>query len=182
MTLAAERRVRDDARPTRCCAPYPAGAVANFFLAKTGSPITQMKLHKLLYYAHGWHLAVVGKPLLDETVSAWKHGPVVPSLYYDLKEFGARPVDRFARAADRLTRARYAPRVAPDDHVVRGLLERIWAVYGGLTARQLSQMTHAPDSPWSRARERHRDLTVVEIPNRAIRRHFEERLTAGDSA
>jgi uncharacterized phage-associated protein len=158
--------------------PYPAGAVANFFLAKS-EEITQMQLHKLLYYAHGWYLAVAGKPLLNETITAWKHGPVVPSLYYDLKKFGARPIDRLTRTIDRRSGVRYAPQIGPDDHVVRGLLERIWSVYGGLSGKQLSQMTHAADSPWSCVREAHPDLWGVEIPNEQIRRHFRQRLEQG---
>lgn len=159
-------------------APYPPSAVANFFLAKSDE-ITQMKLHKLLYYAQGWYLAVVGKPLLNETITAWKYGPVVPSLYYDLKKFGAQPIDRLTRMTDRLTRARYSPQVDPYDHVVRGLLERIWSVYGGLSGKQLSQMTHAADSPWSRVREMHPELSGVDIPNAEIRRHFRQRLEPG---
>ncbi len=111
-------------------APYPPSAVANFFLSKSDE-ITQMQLHKLLYYAHGWYLAVVGKPLLNEMIGAWKHGPVVPSLYYDLKKFGARPVDRLAKVIDRTTRLRLAPRIEESDHLVRSLLERVWIVYGG---------------------------------------------------
>lgn len=160
--------------------PYPPSAVANFFLAKSGG-ITQMKLHKLLYYAQGWYLAVVGKPLLNETITAWKHGPVVPSLYYDLKKFGARPIDRLTRAIDRRTRVAYTPQIDPDDHLVRGLLERIWSVYGGLSGKQLSQMTHAPDSPWTRVRQTHPDLSGVDIPNDEIRRHFLRRLNQGES-
>lgn len=89
-----------------------------------------MQLHKLLYYAHGWYLAVVGKPLLNETVSAWKHGPVVPSLYYDLKRFGARPVDRLAKTTDRASQVRHAPQIDSSDFTVRSLLERVWMVYG----------------------------------------------------
>lgn len=164
----------------RSSVPYPPSAVANFFLAKSGE-ITQMKLHKLLYYAHGWYLAVVGKPLMNETITAWKYGPVVPSLYYDLKKFGARPIDRLTRAIDRQTRVRYAPQIRADDHVVRGLLERIWSVYGGLSGKQLSQLTHAPDSPWSRVRELNPDLSGVDIPNEEIRRHFRQRLERGES-
>lgn len=160
--------------------PYPPSAVANFFLAKSDE-ITQMKLHKLLYYAQGWYLAVVGKPLLNETITAWKYGPVVPSLYYDLKKFGARPINRLTRTIDRQTRARYSPQVNPGDFVVRGLLERIWSVYGGLSGRQLAQMTHVPDSPWSRVREMHPDLCGVDIPNEEIRRHFRQRLEEADS-
>ena len=159
--------------------PYPPSAVANFFLSKSDE-ITQMKLHKLLYYAQGWYLAVVGKPLLNETITAWKHGPVVPSLYYDLKKFGARPIDRPTRTIDRQTRVRYSPQIDPDDAVVRGLLERIWSVYGHLSGKQLSQMTHAPGSPWSRVRQAHPDLSGVDIPNEAIRRHFRRRLDQGE--
>lgn len=161
--------------------PYPPSAVANFFLAKSDE-ITQMKLHKLLYYAQGWHLAVVGKPLLNETITAWKHGPVVPSLYYDLKKFGARPIDRLTRAIDSQTRAQYTPQIDADDHLVRGLLERIWGVYGALSGKQLSQMTHAPDSPWTRVRQLHPELSSVDIPNDEIRRHFRRRIDQGESS
>lgn len=161
--------------------PYPPSAVANFFLTKSDE-ITQMKLHKLLYYSQGWYLAVVGKPLLNETITAWKYGPVVPSLYYDLKKFGARPIDRLTRTIDRQTRVRHSLQVDANDHVVRGLLERIWKVYGGLSGKQLSQMTHAPDSPWSRVREMNPDLSGVDIPNEEIRRHFRQRLEQGKSS
>ena len=173
---------RDDRTSGRGPAPvpYPPSAVANFFLAKSDE-ITQMKLHKLLYYAQGWYLAVVGKPLLNETITVWKYGPVVPSLYYDLKKFGARPIDRLTRTIDRQTGARYSLQIDPDDYVVRGLLERIWTVYGKLSGRQLSQMTHAPDSPWARVRETHPDLSGVDIPNEEIRRHFRQRLELGES-
>jgi uncharacterized phage-associated protein len=161
-------------------APYPPSAVANFFLSRD-TELTQMQLHKLLYYAHGWYLAVVGKPLLNEMVGAWKHGPVVPSLYYDLKRFGARPVDRLAKTIDLATRARFAPQVDESDHLVRSLLERVWIVYGGLSGPQLSNMTHAPDSPWSAVRERNPELLGVDIPNDEIRAYFKQRLAAGES-
>ena len=60
--------------------PYTAKAIANYFLKhrkrfKRKGPITQMKLHKLVYFAHGWHLALKGEPLIDETLQAWDYGP-----------------------------------------------------------------------------------------------------------
>ena len=60
-------------------ARYTAQAIANFFLWQ--EQITQMKLHKLLYYAAGWHLGFTGEPLFDEDIEAWQYGPVVPSIY-----------------------------------------------------------------------------------------------------
>jgi hypothetical protein len=39
------------------------------------------KLHKLLYYCQGHHLAVFDDPLFRETISAWDMGPVVGELW-----------------------------------------------------------------------------------------------------
>jgi hypothetical protein len=39
-----------------------------------------VKLHKLLYYCQGHHLADLGEPLFAETVTAWDMGPVVGEL------------------------------------------------------------------------------------------------------
>lgn len=44
------------------------------------------KLHKLLYYCQGHHLATFGRPLFNETISAWDMGPVVGALWFAEKE------------------------------------------------------------------------------------------------
>lgn len=178
MTLDTDSSRRRKSLGNVSSAPYPPSAVANFFLSR-GGELTQIQLHKLLYYAHGWYLAVVGKPLLNETVSAWKHGPVVPSLYYDLKRFGARPVDRWAKTIDRVSRVRRAPQIEESDFTVLSLLERVWMVYGHLSGRQLSQLTHGADTPWTAVRERNPELHGVEIPNEEIRAYFVRRLSLG---
>src|SRR5258708_4237314 len=75
--------------------PWKTLAAANFFLAKgleDGVSIDPLKLQKLVYFAHGWHLAVTGKPLIDEYVEAWPYGPVIPSLYHRFKSYGADPI------------------------------------------------------------------------------------------
>jgi uncharacterized phage-associated protein len=76
---------------------FPAAAVANAILdkAQAESPpvaIDHMKLQKLVYITHGWHLAVTGEPLIEEVVYAWPYGPVIPPLYHQLKGCGARPI------------------------------------------------------------------------------------------
>src|SRR5580698_6281331 len=78
---------------------YSPSAVANFYLKKAKHecmPLTQMKLHKLIYFAHGWGMGITHKPLLNETVQAWQFGPVVPSVYREFVEYGSRPIDRLA--------------------------------------------------------------------------------------
>ena len=160
-------------------APYPAKAVANFFLKRARRRrITQMKLHKLLHYAHGWHLGLTDEPLLDERIEAWQYGPVVPSIYCEFKMFGSDPIDRLAREHDlRTFESAIVPPVSKSDRFAFDLLERVWHVYGKLTAARLSALTHASDSPWTLAKQADPVGLSVEIPDDVIRSHFKERLS-----
>ena len=70
---------------------YPSAAIANEFLTLSFSDqklVSPMKLLKLVYLAHGWHLAIKGKPLIDEQIQAWDYGPVIQNLYHEIKGFG----------------------------------------------------------------------------------------------
>ena len=155
-------------------APYSAKAIANYFLPK--GHLTQMKLHKLVYYAHGWHLGFTQAPLLDETLEAWQYGPVVPSLYHEFGDLGASPIERRAVDFDWETMTFTEPRVDPADRFVNRLLDRVWTVYGNYTAAQLSNLTHERNSPWSVTRECNPGVRRAGIPNDVIRGHFAKRL------
>ena len=156
--------------------PYGAKAIANFFLEKDPG-LTQMKLHKLLYYAHGWHLGFRKQPLLDEMVEAWEYGPVVPSIYHEFKDVGATGINRLATAFDPHSMAYdFIPTVNPADRTTLALLERVWEVYKKFSAPQLSRMTHAENSPWKQTRKKNPGLKGVDIPNNLIQMHFEDRL------
>ena len=166
-------------------APYSAKAIANYFLDhrkkfKLQVPITQMKLHKLVYFAHGWHLALTGKPLIDETLQAWDYGPVVPSLYHEFKHFRSRDITEPAMDLLPLEGSKFkvfVPIVEPDDQYTRDLLERIIKVYGKFTALQLSAMTHEPSSPWSVARAKNPGVNFVGITNEDLRTYFRAKAT-----
>ena len=159
-------------------APYNAKAVANFFLER-GRP-TQMQLHKLLYYAHGWHLGFNASPLLDEQIEAWRYGPVVPSIYREFKMFGSRPIDRLATQFDwRANRFVNVPPVRSSDELVHGLLTRVWTVYGKFTAARLSALTHQADSPWTEAKRDNPGCVYFVIPDESIRNHFAARVAQG---
>jgi len=111
--------------------------VANYFLQNWGD-ISPMKLIKLTYIAHGWHLGIIESPLIDENAEAWKYGPVIPSLYHKYKIFGGNSIS-FG----------YDHPVKFQDEKVKDLLNKIWEVYGGLTGVQLSAKTHKEGTPWS---------------------------------
>src|SRR6266550_8900998 len=48
---------------------------------QTGAPLTVLKLHKLLYYAQAWHLALEGEPFFVGKFQAWPQGPVNREIY-----------------------------------------------------------------------------------------------------
>ncbi len=161
--------------------PYTSLAVANFFIERanqgSGQGVDPLKLQKLLYYAHGWHLAIAGLPLLDEPIEAWTYGPVVPTVYHEFKAYGREPIDLAGYCYDYVTDDRTKPLVPTEDGDTLDLLERIWKAYGAFSGTQLSAMTHAPNSPWAKTRERGRaqgQLNGVDIPNEDIKAHFVE--------
>ena len=119
-----------------------ASDVADYFLAiqnalGTSDPIDNLKMQKLCYYAQGFALAKLQKPLFREDIEAWKHGPVVQTLWRKYKEFGAGPIP--------------APNL-PLDHKkysreIRLLLHDVVRSYGRFSGWELRNKTHA-ESPW----------------------------------
>lgn len=154
---------------------YPTEAVANYFLERAravGEEISPMKLQKLVYYAHGWHLGILGEPLIDEQIEAWQYGPVIRSLYHEFKEFGNQPINRLATI--RTPTGASAPRLPESAVDVRAILDEVYDSYGVYTPFQLSMMTHAPGTPWNQTFERYQGTLPrgTDIPQNLIEEHF----------
>ena len=83
---------------TRDAGSCSAQSVAEFFLPlhkeDDAEAMSQLRLQKLLYYAQAWHLALTGRPLIDEDIQAWRHGPAVPSVYRRYKSYGWRSIPK----------------------------------------------------------------------------------------
>lgn len=173
--------------------PYPVKAVANYFLKlaeRDGKQLTPMQLQKLVYFAHGWHLALRGQPLVDEHPEAWTYGPVFPSLYHAFKLFGGGPIPRPAteyrlEVNPKTGRQTVFNVVTPSLDDIHGdedveyskrVIERVWSVYGSWSGVQLSQLTHEPQSPWYATRQLNPDRTGTDIPDDEIRDYFSKKV------
>lgn len=162
---------------------YSAKAIANYFLdhygdMKTSPKTSPLKLQKLVYISHGWSLAIFDEELVDdEYAEAWQYGPVFPSLYYEFKEFGRRPINRNATDLH-LSDFEYfefvKPKVEVDDEQNHALLNRIWDVYGGYTPVQLSNMTHKDGTPWRKARNEAKGMRNFHIDNKIIKKYYSD--------
>lgn len=133
-------------------APYDAREVSNFVLVlarEKGLQLTQMSLLKIIFYAHGWYLASTGYPLFKQPVEAWEYGPVVKVVRDAFKDFGKKPITRMAERFDLETGELVSlgsNLLSEDETFVR----QVFATYGGISAFELSDMTHKLDSPWDK--------------------------------
>jgi len=163
---------------------HPATTIANELLRianAAGDPLTHLKLQKLVYFSHGWHLALTdGRPLIRESIEAWKYGPVVRELYREFASYGKGIIDKFYGSLcwKNGKVAFNQPALPVTAEFENGLLDRIWEVYGALTPYQLSAMSHEPGSPWDKARKADRDV----IPNEDILEYFSRQRAAAPSA
>lgn len=160
---------------------YVTAQVANSFLAivkKTGESLDPMKIQKLVYFSHGWHLGFDEGPLCAEYAQAWRWGPVFPDLYHTVKVWGRGPVREPLRVFSPAAQQWEAPVVPPTDVFATNLIERVWEVYGPLTGLKLSQITHEADGPWDVTRKNHPGQRDVVIPNDLIQEYFAKKIAA----
>ncbi|MFO0856620.1 MAG: DUF4065 domain-containing protein [Phycisphaerales bacterium] len=144
-----------------------AESIARYFIYLAGRqrdpvPLTQMHLHKLLYYAQGWYLATRMKPLFADELQAWRHGPVVASVYPTFKHFG--------KDAITFDQGREGKELTLDQ---RAVVESVWRRLRNRSAASLRNKTHR-ESPWIEARKGlgKNDPARTAIPHESLRNHF----------
>ena len=163
---------------------YPAASIANELLdlaSRAGRSLTQIEIQKLVYFSHGWHLALRDQNLIDDQIEAWTYGPVVRSLYDAFKKFGSSQITE--KAADWRGSPNGSSNCFPtiqsgsvgDDFYARALVQGVWDKYGMIAPFKLVEITHLNGSPWQKAYSERQQY----IPNEEIKAYFKE-LSAGN--
>ncbi|MDO8388535.1 MAG: DUF4065 domain-containing protein [Polaromonas sp.] len=111
--------------------------------AKQKLNITNLKLQKLLYFAHGLMLVRHDRPLIDEAFQAWKYGPVLEGLYHDLKVFGPSPIS----PADGFIPQ--WPDMPLEKKEELETIDAVLAQLGPLSGGELINFSHDPNGPWN---------------------------------
>ncbi len=149
---------------------YSIKHVANCFLQRDFEDrcptITPMKLQKLVYCLHGWHLAITDQPAIDGHFEAWPYGPVEDELYRLFKSFRNQPITSYAMTGMGEEAQAYV--VSDTKTEFHSILEFVVRKYMPFNALELSTMTHQKGTPWSIVRERRQQI----IPNDLIKQHF----------
>lgn len=134
-------------------------------LADGDRSLTPLKLMKLVYIAHGWHLGIYGNSLIDEEVHAWQYGPVFPILYNKISKFGSGTVTKIDLKSKEKN--------VDLDNQEKELINAVWDGYGDLHAFDLSAMTHMDGTPWSKTRSKKGVGRGVVIEKELIQKYYE---------
>ncbi len=137
MALAAETTDQKKTAPHR----HDSRQIANWFirLAKErGQRMSLTRVLKLVYMAHGWSLAALDRPLINDQVEAWTHGPVIPGLYYAFRPQASGALKPLAMYE------------APLDGDTETLLKQVYELYENLSLGQLIELTRIRGGPWDR--------------------------------
>jgi uncharacterized phage-associated protein len=173
--------------------PFESKAIANYLLdlaRAKGSSLTPMKLQKLAFFSHGWHLALTDSPLIIGGVQAWKYGPVITSLYATFREFGNQAIPCKAQDIRFVPGPKGEAKLEPyepsidtdvgqgDKELAKAIINRVYEVYGKYEGLQLSDMTHREGTPWWTVRKEYQGEMPrgLKIPDEMIISFFKKQL------
>ena len=111
--------------------------------------LSPMKLQKILYFLYRECLQNkdIGVPIFAERFEAWKYGPVLSSVYYGFKHFGANSIaNYYSKTKGKAMKVNEA--VEPE---FISLLNKVWNKYKKYNGIELSSMTHQEDTAWYKA-------------------------------
>lgn len=168
-------------------------AVFNYIFEKSereGVFLSPMKAIKLVYFCHAWYLGFESEPLLDEPIEAWKYGAVIPSLYQDLKIYGAGEIkypileeqekhyiDIYLNNDKVIRKAKKTPTNDLTERE-RKVIDMVWNGYKSLSASQLSGIMHQDGTPWSQVWKNGTCLRNSIIPNEMIEEYYQQRINS----
>ena len=108
--------------------------VASYILQEKGR-LSGYQLQKLLYYSQAWCLVTQDRPLFDEAVRAWDHGPVVCDVFSEhARKYTVVQSDMSGRPDDLS---------AEDVAVVDAVLDS----YGSMSGDSIEDLSHH-EAPW----------------------------------
>ena len=117
--------------------PHLPAHVANAFLYRAQqdgiTDVTPLKIQKLVYCMHGWHLATRNAPAVGELFEAWPYGPVLSALYHEFKQYGRSRIDGYASEVDPASGEYRTLMVTPEDKEFYEVFNPVWNRYKNMS-------------------------------------------------
>ena len=159
---------------------YDARAVANYFLDLAEARrlrLSALSLQKLIFFGHGWHLAIHNRPLIKNRIEAWPNGPVVPIVYDAFKHCDALHLVGRAKKFDPAKNCWLEIEISFEKESA-DIMSNVFQSYSRYHAFALSEMTHEKNSPWDVVwNEPGQKVHIgMSISDDSIRRFFHEKV------
>lgn len=154
---------------------YAPLAIANTIVARHPGRAT-MGLCKLVYLVQGWGLAF-DMNIVGTLPEVWKYGPVHRDVYTAFRGFGSNPIHTPQPAPGGIT----PPMVPERDQATISIIDQVVARYADFDDLGLSDIAHAPGSPWKIIADRH-ELRIpvgTTVDEALITAHFKRILEGG---
>lgn len=119
-----------------------------------GTPVTNLKLQKTLYYLQGYSYRELSRPAIEDDFCNWQYGPVSPAVYFEYSGSGS----------DCLERHDWIPLPEMDSKEQR-IYDRVIDKCLEMKASDLVSMSHSED-PWAKTQLREH------ISNESIETYF----------
>lgn len=147
-------------------------AVANYFIERSKIDdvvLTNLSMQKLVYFAYGWTMGHTGKKLFYDRIEAWQYGPVIPTLYHQLKQYGSKRITKKLLEYDYDKDLFFSWNITKGT-AIRKLMWYVWQRYKSFPPNRMVTITHNPGTPWSDTIER--NGYMAEITDKLIYDHF----------
>lgn len=127
-----------------------------------GDAVTNLRMQKLLYFVYVWHLVKLGSPCFEEKFQAWPNGPVLASVYRELKQFGTQPIDSdFSELEKEEDLKKLEKEIGKK---TKDLVDGVYEEYAMFTPFELVVLSHE-EVAWKNARK---GLDVSESSNKKL--------------
>ena len=104
------------------------------YCSQKSTPISNLKLQKMLYYAWIDYFKETRQVLFSENICAWQFGPVVPEVYYEFCMYAGRPIYQEFPASIETS----------DAEVLNRIIDR----YRSIPANELVELSHKAGGAW----------------------------------
>lgn len=138
-----------------------------------GRFLTPFELIKRVFISHGRYLAYTDRPLINDRIEAWKHGPVIPVLYHELKLHGEQPISalRYCNTPIQESERRHTDLSTILTPAQKDIITGVVTSFGDWDMGQIYQLCHEPGSPWAQC---YTGKYGVEIPDHVIRDYYKQ--------
>ena len=150
------------------------GAVANYFTECSKRDkiiLTNLSMQKLVYFAYGWTAVFTERKLFYDHIEAWQYGPVISSLYHQLKRYGSRQITQKLLEYD-YDKYEFFSWNLTEGSGIQKLMIHIWHRYKSLSPNEMVALTHKPGTPWFETISNHGYHATID--DDLIRNHFHE--------